>query len=110
MRKALWVLLALAPQYIRAATPSISTSQEPVPNISTPMNEEDLHRANSTRNIPGIRACQYYSDNAKIYDIMRLEMHSKTCRSDAAVDDKLPDRPEIDEYQVDGVFDTPNRF
>lgn len=109
MRQALWVLLALAPQYVRAAVPT-SSPQEPVPNVSTPMNEEDVHRANSTKNIPGIRACGYYADNAKVVDIMRLEMHSKTCRSDANVDSKLPDRPEMDEYQVDGVFDTPNRF
>ena len=111
MRQALLILLAFAPQYLRAAAPVYTPrTQEPVPNITTPLDEKELQRAHESRNIPGIRACQYYSDNAKIVDIARLEMHSKTCRSDPRVDNHLPDRPETEEIPVDGVFDTPPRL
>ena len=110
MRKFLEVLLSilmiLAPRLLRGAEKSDYSDYHAVPQIRT---YQGLQSRMPSSSSSSIRACTYYGENYRVYDITRLEMHSSTCQQGQSVDRTLPDRPEEEVYRVGEPFDVPKR-
>ncbi|QDK39046.1 hypothetical protein [Bdellovibrio sp. NC01] len=100
------ILLLLAPRLLRGAEKDYS-DYHAVPQIRTYQGLQSRMPSSTTSS--SIRACSYYGENYRVYDIARLEMHSSTCQQGQSIDRSLPDRPEEEVYRVGEPFDVPKR-
>lgn len=114
MRFALFLLLIAGMPQSGSSAPSNRSSSSPGEATSVYSNRvaDDLKREPAATNVPGIRSCYYYKDNAVVYDIGRLEMHSSSCRANQpsqGISNGLPDRRDDEIYRVGEPFDVPKR-